>query len=229
MHPPSRVRRILKWTGTGAFVLILIVWGVSIFAGVRIVVPIGSIAISRGIVEIVQSPSMAELEFQHALANTNVKDAKEYLRRVETSADAPAWLFNAARERDMLPWAQKAAHDAEDGKDAHAAIWGIPLATTPGQSMGILWLKPYGPRLSRPGLGLRLPTYLIQAPPGYWSGVWIPLWLIALVVAVSWGIIRWRHRPIPPGHCTSCGYDLTGNISGVCSECGMAEPPPATG
>ena len=23
-----------------------------------------------------------------------------------------------------------------------------------------------------------------------------------------------------PGHCPSCGYDLTGNVSGVCPECG---------
>ena len=30
---------------------------------------------------------------------------------------------------------------------------------------------------------------------------------------------RWR---IPPGHCKRCRYDLTGNTSGVCPECGMA-------
>lgn len=24
----------------------------------------------------------------------------------------------------------------------------------------------------------------------------------------------------PPGHCQTCGYDLTGNLSGVCPECG---------
>jgi len=24
----------------------------------------------------------------------------------------------------------------------------------------------------------------------------------------------------PPGHCQTCGYNLTGNVSGVCSECG---------
>ena len=28
---------------------------------------------------------------------------------------------------------------------------------------------------------------------------------------------RYRH-----GHCQKCGYDLTGNESGVCPECGMA-------
>ena len=24
----------------------------------------------------------------------------------------------------------------------------------------------------------------------------------------------------PRGHCQTCGYDLTGNVTGVCSECG---------
>ncbi len=28
-----------------------------------------------------------------------------------------------------------------------------------------------------------------------------------------------RHR-IPPGHCRKCGYNLTGNVSGRCPECG---------
>jgi len=31
--------------------------------------------------------------------------------------------------------------------------------------------------------------------------------------------IRGRHR-MKPGHCWKCAYDLTGNISGVCPECG---------
>lgn len=32
---------------------------------------------------------------------------------------------------------------------------------------------------------------------------------------------RWKRlfRP-PPGHCQTCGYDLTSNVSGVCPECG---------
>ena len=34
-----------------------------------------------------------------------------------------------------------------------------------------------------------------------------------------------RHDPrFKPGHCRSCGYDLTGNLSGVCPECGAAVP-----
>ena len=32
-------------------------------------------------------------------------------------------------------------------------------------------------------------------------------------------------RIINPGLCSSCGYDLTGNTSGVCPECGVAIAP----
>ena len=34
---------------------------------------------------------------------------------------------------------------------------------------------------------------------------------------------RWEGLFRPPvGHCQNCGYDLTGNVSGVCPECGEA-------
>jgi hypothetical protein len=29
-----------------------------------------------------------------------------------------------------------------------------------------------------------------------------------------------RRKPFEPGQCEGCGYDLTGNVSGVCPECG---------
>lgn len=34
---------------------------------------------------------------------------------------------------------------------------------------------------------------------------------------------RWA-KP-PPGHCLNCGYNLTGNLSGICSECGQVIRP----
>ena len=33
-------------------------------------------------------------------------------------------------------------------------------------------------------------------------------------------LIRERRPFYPPGHCKMCGYNLTGNESGVCPECG---------
>ena len=60
--------------------------------------------------------------------------------------------------------------------------------------------------------------------------IWIPLLLAAIPTAFLWVIpvaptvyvwLRDRRR-IPPGHCQNCGYNLTGNVSGRCSECGTA-------
>ncbi len=51
--------------------------------------------------------------------------------------------------------------------------------------------------------------------------VLIPLWIPFLVVGIPTGFLWWHDRlRIPLGHCQNCGYNLTGNVSGVCPECG---------
>ncbi len=58
----------------------------------------------------------------------------------------------------------------------------------------------------------------------------VPLWplLVAFmtypIVVVLRRILR-RHRWRKHGCCLRCGYDLKGNTSGVCSECGTPIPP----
>ncbi len=46
---------------------------------------------------------------------------------------------------------------------------------------------------------------------------WIPLTTFALPI----GLMMWldRRRRLPD-HCKKCGYNLTGNVSGICPECG---------
>ena len=55
-----------------------------------------------------------------------------------------------------------------------------------------------------------------------WSYVWIPLWvptaLCALVVLLG---LR-KRNPKAGKPCEECGYDLTGNVSGRCPECGVS-------
>lgn len=49
----------------------------------------------------------------------------------------------------------------------------------------------------------------------------VPLWVPLLLLAVPTAVLFYRdRRRIPPGHCRKCGYNLTGNASGVCPECG---------
>jgi hypothetical protein len=56
----------------------------------------------------------------------------------------------------------------------------------------------------------------------------LPVWLLSLATLAATAVL-WRRelrnrlgRGFPPGHCRRCGYDLTGNESGVCPECGTA-------
>ena len=39
--------------------------------------------------------------------------------------------------------------------------------------------------------------------------------------------LRWKRVRFEALHCRNCGYNLTGNVTGVCSECGEAAPDPA--
>jgi hypothetical protein len=53
----------------------------------------------------------------------------------------------------------------------------------------------------------------------------VPIWMLSSLLAVYPAIafIRGplrRHRRRRKGLCLKCGYDLTGNVSGVCPECG---------
>ena len=57
----------------------------------------------------------------------------------------------------------------------------------------------------------------------------IPLWFVlcsSLALPALW-VSRWRSSRKPRGgHCGTCGYNLTGNTSGVCPECGTVIKPP---
>ncbi len=63
-------------------------------------------------------------------------------------------------------------------------------------------------------------------------GVRVPLWLVCAGFAVACVFMaclgrrsRRRHR-LASGCCIRCGYNLTGNVSGVCPECGERIRPP---
>lgn len=58
-----------------------------------------------------------------------------------------------------------------------------------------------------------------------WRWVSVPLWMPFVALALPTGILWYGdRRRVLPGHCRACGYDLTGNVSGRCQECGAACP-----
>ena len=62
----------------------------------------------------------------------------------------------------------------------------------------------------------------VHRRPNSFDSIEIPvLWMFLTVLIPSW--IAWHSiRRVPPGHCSECRYDLTGNVSGICPECGTA-------
>lgn len=56
-----------------------------------------------------------------------------------------------------------------------------------------------------------LQTIFLLGMPG-WGLLW------------AWLYVKWRNRLLmshPAFDCVTCGYDLTGNVTGICSECGQ--------
>jgi len=54
----------------------------------------------------------------------------------------------------------------------------------------------------------------------------IPIWIPAILLA---GLSLWLGQSRGQSHsplCRTCGYNLTGNVSGICPECGRPIPPP---
>jgi len=60
--------------------------------------------------------------------------------------------------------------------------------------------------------------------PELWAVI-VPLWIPPFLFGIPTYMLWRRHRRYPTRHCQSCGYDLMGNESGVCPECGREIEP----
>jgi hypothetical protein len=55
----------------------------------------------------------------------------------------------------------------------------------------------------------------------------LPLWIPLVAALLPFALLLWRtRRHEPVGRCPKCDYDLAGNTSGICPECGTAVPAP---
>jgi hypothetical protein len=77
--------------------------------------------------------------------------------------------------------------------------------------------RPFPARASMPKAAAAMYTETMRM-------ITVPYWLPSLLWAALpawWGIARNRRaRRTGEGCCTTCGYNLTGNVSGACPECG---------
>ena len=96
----------------------------------------------------------------------------------------------------------------------HSDVWG-PFAADG-------WICERAARWAEPTvwktLGLQWPA--VHKSAG--TGVLVPLWLPVLAVGVGATVLHRQRNRLRVGSCQHCGYDLTGNVSGRCPECGAA-------
>lgn len=57
-------------------------------------------------------------------------------------------------------------------------------------------------------------------PPMIAAGVWIAAITLGVLIGYLSRRLDQPRRWAAEGKCTTCGYDLTGNVSGTCPECG---------
>ncbi len=73
-----------------------------------------------------------------------------------------------------------------------------------------------------PGFNWKYQSFTLEVAWGSATITVVPLWILLLLAAIPTVVLWLRDRRYPPGHCRKCGYDLTGNVSGICPECGTA-------
>ncbi len=89
----------------------------------------------------------------------------------------------------------------------------VSLWLRPGWQWGPLWLKDTGPG------GFIRYRYAIVPAWAVVAGFWLPP-----AARAAWWVAGRRRACRRRGLCAACGYDLRGNVSGVCPECGKALP-----
>ena len=75
-----------------------------------------------------------------------------------------------------------------------------------------LFLRYFFPDLTEPP-----PREMIVRP----HAIDVAVWLSAIAIGILVGVRVHRNNPRYDGiHCPHCGYNLTGNVSDICPECG---------
>jgi hypothetical protein len=125
------------------------------------------------------------------------------------------WFTPASGETDRVMWGlSRIRTGGYPGDSLVAAQRGFDSAGFRTVRQYFAYPDGYAP----PGVVTKTATLLLVAP--HWSG---SLASGTLAMPLMFQLIRrharWRRKRL--GLCPSCAYDLTGNVSGVCPECGQ--------
>ena len=147
-----------------------------------------------------------------------------YVRYLEGGDYVNLWQgsINACLVRSYGPDGEKIDDCDLSGMDDIPGRWGCSRVTGAWTWRRTGFTKPTYV-VDTPGLVIRrVDVPGLGYPPPRWAcRTSIPLWIPLVVIAIPTGFLWWRdRRRVPPDHCQKCGYDLTGNVSGVCPECG---------
>lgn len=108
----------------------------------------------------------------------------------------------------------------------YAAFWATPVSGA-GINRGAIFVA-RGETFRESGFYFERSDLELQWLPKWrfgYTGEWlvlIPLWIPLLVVFLIFLLYRRRSGMVGVSACKRCGYNLTGNVSGVCPECGTA-------
>jgi hypothetical protein len=129
-----------------------------------------------------------------------------------------AWLISVPTIADARLWIQRLDYRSECSLALGAVLWvsiSQPLLDEPILDAG--WDMARIDGKNREHYGLVSPR--LNLIPSF--EVCIPLWLPFIIFGFPTVFFWYRdRRRFPAGYCQKCGYDLTGNVSGICPECG---------
>jgi hypothetical protein len=146
------------------------------------------------------------------------------MRRRSRTTRALKWVGTALCVASFAAWPVSVRVDCGYVSDAFASGCGL--------SYGFYWIGWYGRPVRGCGLWCKrvdppvhsefsLPDHTTNTGGG--GTIWIPAKFGSLLIVLPTALLWWLDRrriPVPAGYCEECGYDLTGNVSGRCPECG---------
>lgn len=166
----------------------------------------------------------------HADATNQRASFRDLNKRRKWSATALALAVLLAWPLGLLEW-RTWQHGYREWKISRQIRTGMPLSgvlaimpppTRTAGHAGTQYLEfQNGEIVVLLDFGERVSQVVVKRP----AGPGTPNWLIGAgltLLAAYTGYLWLRDRRPPAGHCPVCAYDLRGNVSGRCPECGTA-------